>query len=76
VTTQTKKKTPILTRTAQSQFTDLQALVERYFDDDLMRGYADAFSKLRNMQKVQAKTKGKAAAPKPGSTKAAAAPKK
>jgi hypothetical protein len=68
VTTQTKKKTPILTRTAQSQFTDLQALVERYFDDDLMRGYADAFSKLRNMQKVQAKTKSKAAAPKKGAT--------
>ena len=56
---QVEKKTPILTRTAQAKFSDLQALIERYLDDDLIRGYVDALSKVR-------------AATQPKKTKAAA----
>jgi hypothetical protein len=44
---QARTKTAILTKTAQAQLTDLQALIDRYLDDELFRAYADALDKAK-----------------------------
>ncbi len=60
---QTTKKSAVLTKTVQAQFTDLQSLVERYLDDDLVRGYVEGLRTFRTQQaKPKAKAKGQPAA--------------
>ncbi len=44
---QARTKSAILTKTAQAQLTDVQALVDRYLDDELFRAYADALDKAK-----------------------------
>jgi hypothetical protein len=44
---QAQTKTAILTRTAQAQLADLESLIERYLDDEIFRGYADALEQAR-----------------------------
>ncbi|MHC5537924.1 hypothetical protein ACYOEI_06800, partial [Singulisphaera rosea] len=53
---QAKNKTPILTKTAQAQIADVQALIDRYLEDDLIRGYADAVQRARE-EAAKAKSK-------------------
>ena len=45
---QSTTKTAILTKTAQAQFADLQALIDRYLDDEAFKGFADALDKLKS----------------------------
>jgi hypothetical protein len=45
---QAKSKTAVLTRTAQAQLTDLQSLIDRYLEDDVFKGYADALERLKS----------------------------
>jgi hypothetical protein len=44
---QAQSKTPVLTKTAQAQLADLQALVDRYLDDDAFKAYADALERVK-----------------------------
>jgi hypothetical protein len=44
---QARTKSAILTKTAQAQLTDVQALIDRYLDDELFRAYADALDKAK-----------------------------
>jgi hypothetical protein len=41
---QGKGERPVLTRTAQAQINDLQALIDRYLDDDAVKAYGDALA--------------------------------
>ncbi len=59
---QTEARTPVLTKTAQAQFGDLQALVDRYLDDEAFKGFADALDKMKT--EATAKPVKKAAAKK------------
>jgi len=52
-------RTPVLTRTAQAQLTDLETLIVRYLDDEVFKAYADALAKLKDPPPA------KKAAPKP-----------
>jgi hypothetical protein len=60
VSQQARSKVPILTKTAQSQLTDLQSLIDRYLDDEMFKGFADALDKLESDPKANAKGKPKA----------------
>jgi hypothetical protein len=44
---QARTKSAILTKTAQAQLAEVQALVDRYLDDELFRAYADALEKAK-----------------------------
>lgn len=72
---QAKTKSAVLTKTAQARFADLQALVERYLDDEEFKAYADALDKLRTEapKKAVATPKG-ASRPAPASVAPSAAP--
>ena len=65
---QTSAKTPILTKNAQAQVADLQALIDRYLDDEAFKSFADALDKLKTnpVGKATAKDAPKAA-PAPSS---------
>ena len=45
---QTTTKTAILTKTAQAQFADLQALIDRYLDDEAFKSFADSLDKMKS----------------------------
>lgn len=40
-------KTPILTKTAQAQISELQNLLDRYLDDEAFKGYSDALVQIK-----------------------------
>jgi hypothetical protein len=65
---QADQKTAILTRTAQAQIADLQAMIDRYLDDDTYKAYVDALERaqteLGNKEKAKAKKDAAAAAKK------------
>jgi hypothetical protein len=44
---QAESKIPVLTRTAQAQVNDLQALIDRYLEDEAFKAYADALDRRR-----------------------------
>ncbi|GAC1464535.1 MAG: hypothetical protein NVSMB9_03290 [Isosphaeraceae bacterium] len=44
---QARSKRPILTKTAQAQLVDLQAVLDRYLEDEIFRAYAEALEKLK-----------------------------
>lgn len=69
---QAKTKTAILTKTAQAQLTDVQALVDRYLDDEMVRSYTDALERARSQAADQAKAQ---AAKKKGQRRPASGPK-
>lgn len=52
---QAKTKTAILTKTAQAQITEIQALIDRYLDDDVIRGYTEALQAARDEAAAKAK---------------------
>jgi hypothetical protein len=59
---QAQTQTAVLTKTAQAQLADLQALVDRYLDDEGFRAYADALEKVR-AEASKPKSKAQAKAP-------------
>jgi hypothetical protein len=67
---QAAAKKPVLTKTAQAQLTDLQALIDRYLDDDVFKAYDDALAQLKT--EPAAKPKGKVAAKAPAAAAAKA----
>jgi hypothetical protein len=67
---QAERKVPILTRTAIARLEELQALIDRYLDDDEVNAFTDALARGRADAEEKAKTpsktrvrKGKTAAP-------------
>ncbi|WZO99605.1 hypothetical protein EP7_001212 [Isosphaeraceae bacterium EP7] len=57
---QAATKTPILTKTAQAQVADVQALIDRYLDDEAFNAYAEAIAQGRAAP-AEGKDKSKAA---------------
>ena len=56
---QADSKKAILTKTAQAQISDLQAMIDRYLDDDTYNAYVDALERARadSTAKEKANTK-------------------
>lgn len=48
-------KTAILTKTAQAQIAEIQALIDRYLDDEIVRSYTEALQASRDAAAAQAK---------------------
>jgi hypothetical protein len=60
---QSLDKTAILTKTAQAQISDLQAMIDRYLDDEAFAAYADALKEgTADVAKAKAKKEAKKAA--------------
>jgi hypothetical protein len=55
---QAESKRPVLTRTAQAQLNDLQAVIDRYLDDEMLTAYRDALK--RGREDLAAKEKARA----------------
>ena len=45
---QASAKVPVLTKAVQAQFVDLQALIDRYLDDEVFKGFSDAMDKMKS----------------------------
>jgi hypothetical protein len=58
-------KTAILTKTAQAQIADLQAMIERYLDDEAYHAYLDVLEKSKAETAAKSKQKAKKPAPRP-----------
>ena len=71
---QAEIKKPILTKTAQAQMADLQALIDRYLDNETFVGFADALDKLKTTPAAKPKVAAKAVSKAPISAPAAEAP--
>jgi hypothetical protein len=73
---QAERKTAVLTKTAQAQISDLQAMIDRYLDDDTYNAYVDALERAHAdagaKEKAKAKKAATAAAQKPASSVATA----
>lgn len=59
---QAQLKKAILTRTAQAQISDLQAMIDRYLDDETYKAYADALERAKGELAALEKAKAKKAA--------------
>ncbi len=70
---QAKSKVPILTKTAQAEFSDVQNLVDRYLDDETFNAYRDAVDRYR--REAAAPKKAGAAPPAPSKPASAATAK-
>ncbi len=57
---QAETKKAVLTRTAQAHVAEVQALIDRYFDDELFQAYAEALGRSKAVAVVPAKAKGAA----------------
>ena len=57
---QMEEKTAILTKTAQAQITDLQAMIDRYLDDEAIKPYLEALDERRTDLASKEKTRSKA----------------
>jgi hypothetical protein len=62
---QAELKKAVLTRTAQAQISDLQAMIDRYLDDETYKAYADALERAKGELAALEKAKAKKAAPRP-----------
>lgn len=60
---QARTKKAILTQTAQAHLADLQALIDRYLDDEIFKGYADALEKMKTEPAAKPKAKPRDATP-------------
>jgi hypothetical protein len=71
---QATNKTAILTKTAQAQINDLQAMIDRYLDDEALRAYIQALEESRTevaaKEKAQTKAMAKKTAAPPASRRA------
>ena len=52
-------KTPVLTKNIQAQFNELQALIDRYLDDEAFTSYTEALDRKRAERAEEAKAKEK-----------------
>lgn len=59
---QAETKTAILTKTAQAQINDLQAMIDRYLDDEAVKAYREALERGRTETDSKQKALAKAAA--------------
>ena len=66
---QNEQKKAILTKTAQAQISDLQAMIDRYLDDDTYNAYVDALGRAHADADAKEKSR-----PKKGSTAAVLKP--
>ncbi len=79
---QARARTPILTKTAQAQVTELQALIDRYLDDEVVKIFTDLLQESRTAAEKKKLAAEKKAAParkgvaatKPGPSKKPAPP--
>ncbi len=62
---QVEGKKAILTKTAQAQITDLQAMIDRYMDDEPIKAYIEAVSEKRGQLTDAEKARAEASARKP-----------
>jgi hypothetical protein len=69
---QAKSRKPILTRTAQAELTDVQALVDRYLDDEGFKAYAEALERVKSGQPAGTPVERPKAGPAPAASRAAA----
>jgi hypothetical protein len=67
-------KTAILTKTAQAQINDLQAMIDRYLDEEAIKAYREALARGRSEVDAKQKALTKAAAAKAAARQAAGAP--
>jgi hypothetical protein len=67
---QVEQKKAILTKTAQAQINDLQAMIDRYLDDETVKAYRDALSRGRTETEAKEKALARAAAAKAALLKA------
>ena len=58
-------KTAILTKTAQAQISDLQAMIDRYLDDEAYRAYIEALEKGKAEVAARSKAQAKKASARP-----------
>lgn len=63
---QAKSKVAVLTKTAQAELADVQALVERYLDDEGFKAYAEALDRFKAGQNAPKPKAGPAATPGAG----------
>jgi hypothetical protein len=54
---QAKSKTPVLSRNVQARFTELQALIDRYLDNETFQTYTEALERKREERATDAKNK-------------------
>ena len=73
---QAELKEAILTKNAQAQINELQAMIDRYLDDEAYKAYQDALARGRTEEGEKAKARAKAAAAAAAALKAAPAPAK
>ncbi len=71
---QSQLKKAILTRTAQAQISDLQAMIDRYLDDELYKAYADALERAKADAIAKANAAAKKAAGRVTAAKGVAKP--
>ncbi len=62
---QAEGNTAILTKTAQAQITDLQAMIDRYLDDDSIKVYIEALNEKRDELAAREQNRDKAMIRKP-----------
>jgi hypothetical protein len=62
---QAETKTAILTKTAQAQIADLQAMIDRYLEDETYRAYLEALEKGKGEVAAKKKAQAKKAATRP-----------
>ena len=55
---QAESKTPVLSKNIQARFSELQALIDRYLDNEAFQSYTEALERKRSERAGAAKTKG------------------
>ncbi len=55
---QAESKTPVLSKNIQGRFSELQALIDRYLDNEAFQSYTEALEHKRSERAAAAKTKG------------------
>lgn len=62
---QARTRQPVLTKTAQAQIAELQALIDRYLDDEVVKGFTESLEKLKADPSAKPKPKPRPAAAAP-----------
>jgi hypothetical protein len=63
-----KSKSPVLTKNIQARFSELQALIDRYLDNEAFQTYTEALERKRAERSLAAKTKTNTRGPRPADT--------
>ncbi|MGO8898106.1 MAG: hypothetical protein ACLQU5_07125, partial [Isosphaeraceae bacterium] len=70
-TQQAQSKTPVLSKNIQARFSELQALIDRYLDNEAFQSYTEALEHKRSERAAAAKTKGSSKRQSPAAPAAA-----